>query len=109
MGHKPVANGCWLLRRDGHVKQLYNLFGDGQGGWSVGYEVSRNYNRAGAVTSQTYPSGHTVSYTYDLAGRTRSFTGYLGDGTLRTYARDSRGQGTQPRSGWQGKAAGRGR
>ena len=32
-----------------------------------------------------------------------------GNGSPRTYARDSRGQGTQPRSGWQGKAAGRGR
>jgi superfamily II DNA/RNA helicase len=31
------------------------------------------------------------------------------NGSPRTYARDSRGQGTQPRSGWQGKAAGRGR
>jgi superfamily II DNA/RNA helicase len=32
-----------------------------------------------------------------------------GNGSPRTYARDSRGQGTQARSGWQGKAAGRGR
>jgi superfamily II DNA/RNA helicase len=31
------------------------------------------------------------------------------NGSPRTYARDSRGQGAQPRSGWQGKAAGRGR
>jgi YD repeat-containing protein len=70
----------------GRVKQLYNLFGNGQGGWSTGYEVYRNYNLAGAVKSRTYPSGRTVNYAYDLAGRTLSFTGYLGDGTPRTYA-----------------------
>ena len=87
-GAKPSHTAVGYYDAMGRVKQLYNLFGDGQGGWSVGYEVSRNYNRAGAVTSQTYPSGRTVSYTYDLAGRTRSFTGYLGDGTLRTYAMD---------------------
>ena len=85
-GAKPSHTAVGYYDATGRVKQLYNLFGDGQGGWSAGYEVSRNYNRAGAVTSQTYPSGRTVSYTYDLAGRTRSFTGYLGDGTLRTYA-----------------------
>ena len=85
-GAKPSQTAVGYYDAMGRVKQLYNLFGNGQGGWSAGYEVSRNYNRAGAVTSQNYPSGRTVNYTYDLAGRTSSFTGYLGDGTQRTYA-----------------------
>ncbi len=56
------------------------------GVWSNSYQVSRNYNLGGNVNSQTYPSGHTVNYTYDGAGRTLTFTGNLGDGTSRTYA-----------------------
>ena len=51
------------------------------------------YNLAGNITSETYPSGHTVSYNYDSAGRMAdkdaqnlAFTGTLGDGALRTYA-----------------------
>lgn len=50
------------------------------------YQVSAAYNLAGAITSQTYPSGHVVSYGYDGAGRTNSMTGRLGDGRDRTYA-----------------------
>ncbi|MGH9905856.1 MAG: HNH endonuclease [Pyrinomonadaceae bacterium] len=46
--------------------------------WSAEYQVQRGYNRAGGVTSQTYPSLRTVSYTYDTAGRLSSFTGNLG-------------------------------
>ena len=85
-GAKPSQTAVGFYDAMGRVKQLYNLFGDGQGGWSAGYEVDRNYNLAGAVTSQTYPSGRTVNYSYDAAGRTSSFTGYLGDGSQRTYA-----------------------
>ena len=61
--------------------------------WSPTYQTSRAYNRAGGVTSQTYPSGHSVTYNYDQAGRVANkdqanlaFTGTLGDGVLRTYA-----------------------
>ncbi|MCA1643057.1 MAG: DUF4214 domain-containing protein [Acidobacteria bacterium] len=43
-------------------------------------------NRAGMVTSQVYPSGHTVLYAPDAAGRLASFTGNLGDGAQRTYS-----------------------
>ncbi len=89
----------------GRVKQLWNLFGDGQGGWSVGYGVYRNYNLAGQVTSQTYPSGHTANYSYDAAGRTTGFTGNLGDGVTRTYASsfvyNARNQVTQELFGTQ--------
>ncbi len=85
-GAKPSHTAVGLYDAMGRMTQLYNLFGDGQGGWSAGYAINRSYNRAGAVTSQTYPSGRTVAYTYDLAGRTTGFSGYLGDGTNRTYS-----------------------
>lgn len=50
------------------------------------YSLSYGYDLAGHVTGMTYPSGRTVSYAYDSAGRTSSVSGYLGDGTNRTYA-----------------------
>jgi RHS repeat-associated protein len=50
------------------------------------YQVIASYNLAGAITSQTYPSGHVVNYAYDGAGRTNNMTGRLGDGRSRTYA-----------------------
>lgn len=63
-------------------RQLFKL----NGTWSPTYQISRGYNLAGGVTSQTYPSGHSVSYAYDAAGRTTTFGGNLGDGTSRTYS-----------------------
>ena len=56
------------------------------GVWSSSYQTTRTYNLAGGVTSQIYPSGHIVTYTFDAAGRTGSFSGNLGDGSSRTYA-----------------------
>lgn len=56
------------------------------------YPVTRTYDLSGNVTAQTYPSGHTVSYSYDAAGRLAdnagyaAFSGNLGDGAQRTYA-----------------------
>lgn len=38
------------------------------------------------VKTQAYPSGRTVTFAYDSAGRTNNFTGNLGDGVARTYA-----------------------
>ena|GEM_PF-2785365 len=61
---------------------------DGQGAattWQQ-YNLSRTYNLAGGVTSQSYPSGRTVNYSYDGAGRVSGFTGNLGDGVSRNYA-----------------------
>jgi RHS repeat-associated protein len=52
------------------------------------------YDRAGHVTSMTYPSGNAVTFNYDTAGRLGdkdsshlAFTGNLGDGTTRTYTK----------------------
>ncbi len=50
------------------------------------YMMSYEYNLAGHVTKLTYPSGRTVNYTYDNAGRTTLFAGKLGDNEQRTYA-----------------------
>ncbi len=49
------------------------------GAWQwKSYGLSRSYDLAGNVTAQTYPSGRTVNYGYDAAGRLGSFTGNLG-------------------------------
>jgi RHS repeat-associated protein len=56
-------------------------------GWVPGYTYSRSYDLAGNVTSQTYPSGRTVSYTqFDAAGRLKHVEGNLGDGVARAYS-----------------------
>jgi len=54
--------------------------------WSAAYTVQRAYNYAGLVTTQTYPSGRTVTYTYDAAGRANEFRGNIGDGVQRIYS-----------------------
>jgi YD repeat-containing protein len=53
---------------------------------TTNYQVQAAYNKASVMTSETYPSGRTVSYAYDQAGRLTSFSGTLGDGLSRTYA-----------------------
>jgi RHS repeat-associated protein len=50
------------------------------------YSMSYGYDRAGHITSMTYPSSRTVTNSYDGAGRANSVTGTLGDGASRTYA-----------------------
>ena len=104
-GSKPSHTAVGYYDALGRVKQLWNLFGDGQGGWSAGFEVYRDYDLAGNVRLQKYPSGHTVSYSYDTAGRTSSFSGDLGDGANRNYASsfiyNARSQMTQELFGTQ--------
>lgn len=56
--------------------------------WSAAYQVSRTYDLAGDLKSQTYPSGRVVNYNYNTAGQMTTFTGNLGDGTTRNYATD---------------------
>ena len=55
-GAKPSHTAVGLYDALGRVTQLYQLFGDGQGGWSAGYEIDRSYNRAGGVISQSFQS-----------------------------------------------------
>ena len=50
------------------------------------YDVNYSYDLSGNVISQTYPSGHTTSYQYDVAGRLLDFSGTLGDGASRVYS-----------------------
>jgi YD repeat-containing protein len=61
------------------------------GVWSQTYQMQLTYDKAGNVLTETYPSGHAVSYNYDAAGRlgdngtAKAFSGNLGDGVARTY------------------------
>jgi RHS repeat-associated protein len=50
------------------------------------YIVSQTYDLAGNVKTITYPSGHTVNYSYDNVNRLTGFSGNLGDGLPRTYS-----------------------
>ncbi len=64
------------------------------GAWGQPYDVHQDYNLAGAVISERYPSQHTVNYSYDAAGRLgdnsgtgqSAFSGNLGDSVQRTYS-----------------------
>lgn len=75
----------------GRTKKYHQSFSS-NGIYGPNYDVQYTYNRAGSVTSQTYPSGNSVNYSYDAAGRLGdsgtqpAFSGNLGDGVLRTYA-----------------------
>jgi RHS repeat-associated protein len=53
---------------------------------TVNYQMSSAYNLSGTVGTLTYPSGHTVTHTYDQAGRLTALSGNLGDGSTRTYS-----------------------
>lgn len=48
--------------------------------------MSAAYNLGSAITSLTYPSGRTITNSYDQAGRLTTFSGNLGDGVTRTYS-----------------------
>jgi YD repeat-containing protein len=61
--------------------------------WSSPFVIRATYDKAGHVLTLTYPSNHSVSYSYDAAGRLAdkdaqhlAFTGNLGDGTTRVYS-----------------------
>jgi RHS repeat-associated protein len=84
------------------VVDIYDAFGQPTqyrqrfwigGAWGDHFWTYASYDKAGHITTLTYPSGHSVSYNYDLAGRLAdkdaqhlAFTGTLGDGVQRTYA-----------------------
>jgi RHS repeat-associated protein len=72
---------------------------------SQSYTIVYGYDLVGHVTSMSYPSQHSVSYSFDNAGRLTDFTGNLGDGspTSRNYSTGityaSAGQMTQEKFG----------
>lgn len=49
------------------------------------YSMSYGYNLAGAMTSQTYPSGRVVTTSYDNAGRLSQLSGQKAGETNKTY------------------------
>jgi RHS repeat-associated protein len=53
---------------------------------SIPYVMSVNYNLSGSVNSLTYPSGNSITHSYDSAARLTGVTGNLGDGTNRNYS-----------------------
>jgi RHS repeat-associated protein len=53
--------------------------------WTVPFTTAQTYNPAGQVKMITYPTGRTVNYVYDAAGRLLNFTGNLG-GLSQNYA-----------------------
>jgi RHS repeat-associated protein len=54
---------------------------------SQNYRATTEYNSAGMVKTESYPSNHTVNSSYDAAGRLNSVTGNLGvGGTQRNYS-----------------------
>jgi YD repeat-containing protein len=55
---------------------------------AVNYLMSAGYTLSGALSSLTYPSGNTISNTFDQAGRLTTFSGNLG-GTPRSYSTGS--------------------
>ncbi|HEU4713078.1 MAG TPA: RHS repeat-associated core domain-containing protein [Pyrinomonadaceae bacterium] len=88
---KTIIDSYDALGKPLVMRQLFKQ----NGSWSSNeYRIERQYNRAGGVILQQYPSERSVTYNYDNAGRladrdasSLAFVGTLGDGTLRTYSR----------------------
>jgi YD repeat-containing protein len=55
---------------------------------TVNYQLSASYTLTGAISTLTYPSGHTVTNTFDQAGRLTGMSGNLG-GANRTYSNNT--------------------
>jgi YD repeat-containing protein len=53
---------------------------------TINYQLSAVYTLSGGLSTLTYPSGNTITNTYDQAGRLTGFSGNLGDGVTRSYA-----------------------
>ena len=79
--HRAV-DGYDALGRPVTVRQMFKT----NGVWSAAYTTGRTYHLTGNAQTQTYPSGRTVTYTQDTAGRLSGFTGNPGDGVARTYS-----------------------
>jgi RHS repeat-associated protein len=79
------ANAIDAYDSMGRPSQAHQVFWV-NGTWGNYFNVARTYDKAGHVLTQTNPSGRTVNYGYDIAGRLNNYTGNLGDGVSRTYS-----------------------
>ena len=70
----------------GRAKTGSQNFLTNNGSTWMSYPISRTFDVAGNVKTQSYPSTRATSYNYDNAGRISSFSGNIGDGVSRTYA-----------------------
>lgn len=74
----------------GYAITDYNPFGLALGtSVTIGsqpYTVSYTYNLRGQLKTLGYPSGRSVTTTYDITGRPSTVAGTLGDTTPRTYS-----------------------
>jgi RHS repeat-associated protein len=84
-GTRVVVNAYDALGRPLSQTQEFNT----ANGWKA-FGTEQTYDRAGNVLTRKYPSGRSVDYQYDVAGRLSEFRGTLGDGVQRTYADDVR-------------------
>ena len=81
LGSRVTINAYDALGRPrSKSQQFFHL-----GAWGTSYTTQQIYDLAGNIKRLTYPSDHTVDYSYDQAGRLSSFSGNLG-GSQRTYA-----------------------
>lgn len=84
-----ISHGSWAHRTSneydydnlGRVSLFKQWIGKEDAYFDVGYD----YYVSGVVKKITYPSGKTVTYTYDDSGRQIKLEGTIGDGTARTY------------------------
>jgi hypothetical protein len=76
---ETIVNSYDAMGRTTSLSQRQN----GWGQWFT-YTTTRSYDILGNVTQQTYPSGRTVTNTFDSTGRLSAFSGNLG-GTSKTY------------------------
>jgi RHS repeat-associated protein len=75
----PVTIQAYDYDKMGRVKSHNQTVG------SNGYPTSYNYNIAGWLTSQTYPSGKVVSYGYDEAARLSNVKDTTNQQAVKTY------------------------
>ena len=81
MGSRVTINAYDAMGRPLSTSQQFFRLG----AWGTSYTTQQTYDLAGNIKTVTYPSDHTVNYSYDPAGRISSFSGNLG-GSPRTYA-----------------------